>query len=340
MSGPAKILYPLAVVVFIALLPLLILFGPGTVFVFAVAIPYITLTLFFTGIIYRVVRWAQSPVPFNIPTTCGQEASLDWVKCDKIENPCCNWGIAGRMTMEILLFRSLFRNSDMQQVGAQRLVYGGSRWLWLGGLAFHWSLLIILVRHLRFFTEPVFQPSLWLSAIDGVLQLALPALFITDFIILTAVSYLFVRRLVSARVSYISLASDYLALLLILAVVISGILMRSFFKVDVVAVKELAISVITFRPAVPAGIGLPFYIHLLLVCTLIAYFPFSKMIHAAGILLSPTRNLKNNSRRVMRINPWNLPVRVHSYDQYEDEFRQPMIKAGIPIEVEKSPAEQ
>ena len=340
MKGAAKILYPLAVVTSLVMLPLLTLLGHDSVFIFAAVIPYLALTSFFTGFIYKVVRWAQSPVPFNIPTTCGQETSLDWVKCDKIESPCCNWGIAGRMALEILLFRSLFRNSDMQQVGEQRLIYGGNRWLWLGGLAFHWSLLIVLIRHLRFFTEPVFQPSIWISTIDGILQLALPALFITDFIILTAVSYLLVRRLVSTRIRYISIPSDYLALFLILAVVISGILMRSLFKVDLVAVKELAISVITFRPSVPAGIGLPFFIHFLLVCALIAYFPFSKMMHAAGILLSPTRNMKNDSRMVRHINPWDRPVRVHTYAEYEEEFRQPMIKSGIPVETNNAPVEQ
>jgi nitrate reductase gamma subunit len=122
--------------------------------------------------------------------------------------------------------------------------------------------------------------------------------------------------------------------------VISGILMRSLFRVDLIAVKELAISVITFRPAVPAGIGLPFYIHLLLVCVLVAYFPFSKMMHAAGILLSPTRNSKNDSRMARHVNPWNTPVRVHTYPEYEDEFRQPMIKSGIPIEIDKSVGKQ
>jgi nitrate reductase gamma subunit len=340
MKAVMKIIWPLLAVAAIISLATISFIIPASQFIFGVVLPYLAICAFISGIIYRVIRWANSPVPFNIPTTCGQEVSLDWVKCDKIESPCCNWGIAGRMALEILLFRSLFRNSDMQQVGGQRLVYGGNRWLWLGGLAFHWSLLIILIRHLRFFTEPVFPPVLWISTIDGVLQLALPALFITDFIILTAVSYLFVRRLVSGRVRYISLASDYLALFLILAVAISGVLMRSFFKVDVVAVKELAISVITFRPAVPAGIALPFYIHLLLVCTLIAYFPFSKMMHAAGILLSPTRNAKNDSRMVRHINPWNQPVRVHTYAEYEDDFRVPMIKAGIPLEKNNLPAEQ
>ena len=108
--------------------------------------------------------------------------------------------------------------------------------------------------------------------------------------------------------------------------------MRSIFKVDVDAVKRLAISMITFKPAVDSNIGLPFYIHLMLVSTLIAYFPFSKMMHAPGILFSPTRNMKNDSRAVRHINPWNHPVRVHTYEEYEDEFRKPMMAAGIPVE--------
>lgn len=327
-----RIIWPLIAVIAVILLAVVSVIVPASQLVFGVILPYLAISAFIAGFIYRVIRWANSPVPFNIPTTCGQEASFNWIKSDKIESPRSNWGIFGRLALEILFFRSLFRNSSMGQVDAQRLIYGGSRWLWLGGLAFHWSLLIIIIRHLRYFTEPVFPPSMWLSSFDGILQLALPTLFITDFVILTAVSYLLIRRLVSQRIRYISLASDYLALFLILAVAVSGILMRSIFKVDLIAVKELAISVITFRPSVPAGIGLPFYIHLLLVCTLIAYFPFSKMIHAAGILLSPTRNSKNDSRRVRHVNPWNRPVRVHTYAEYEDEFRQPMIKTGIPVD--------
>jgi len=331
-----RIIWPLIAVIAVILLALISVVVPSSQLIFGVIVPYLAISIFIAGFIYRVIRWASSPVPFNIPTTCGQEASFDWIKSDKIESPRSNWGIACRMALEIFFFRSLFRNNNMGQADQQRLIYGGSRWLWLGGLAFHWSLLIILIRHLRYFTEPVFPPSLWISSIDGMLQLALPALFISDFIILAAVSYLLIRRLVSSRIRYISLASDYLALFLILAVGISGILMRSLFKVDLIAVKELGISVITFRPAVPAGIGLPFYIHLLLVCTLIAYFPFSKMMHAGGIFLSPTRNSKNDSRRVRHINPWNRPVRVHTYAEYEDEFRQPMIKAGIPVDLNNS----
>ena len=339
MNSAVKILYPLAVVIALVLLPLVTLAVPASQIVFMVILPYLAAAAFIFGFIYRIVRWANAPVPFNIPTTCGQERSLPWIKDNSLESPRNYWSVAGRMVLEIFFFRSLFRNSSAELAGPQKLVYGGSRWLWLGGLAFHWSLLVILFRHLRFFTEPVFPPVLFISDIDGVLQLALPALFITDFVILIALTYLFFRRVVFAQIKYISLAADYLALLLLLGVIISGVLMRSVFKVDLVAVKELAVSMISFSPSVPASIGLPFYIHLFLACILTGYFPFSKMMHAPGILLSPTRNLKNDSRVSRRVNPWSHPVRVHTYAEYENEFREPMKKAGLPLEIDKAAAE-
>ena len=63
-----------------------------------------------------------------------------------------------------------------------------------------------------------------------------------------------------------------------------------------------------------------------------AYFPFSKLTHMAGVFLSPTRNLSNNSRMVRHINPWNYPVKIHTYEAYEDEFREKMIAAGLPVD--------
>ena len=332
MNSATKIGYCLIAVTVLVLLPLLTFLGTGAEYAFAVVIPYCALTAFMAGFIYRIVRWAQSPVPFNITTVAGQEKSLPWIKDANIESPGNNWALAWRMFLEIFFFRSLFRNSRADMVAGQRLVYGGSRWLWLGGLAFHWSLLIIIFRHLRFFTEPVFLPVTWLTSLDSLFQFSLSTLFLTDFIILAALTYLFLRRVVSPQIKYISLASDYLALLLIMGVAISGILMRWIFKVDVDAVKRLAISMVTFRPAVGTDIGLAFYIHLMLVCTLLAYFPFSKMMHAPGILFSPTRNMKNDSRAIRHINPWDHPVRVHTYQEYEDEFRKPMIAAGLPVE--------
>jgi hypothetical protein len=54
----------------------------------------------------------------------------------------------------------------------------------------------------------------------------------------------------------------------------------------------------------------------------------------AGVFLSPTRNLANNNRSVRHVNPWNYPVKVHTYEEYEEEFREFMKDAGIPVEKE------
>ena len=110
--------------------------------------------------------------------------------------------------------------------------------------------------------------------------------------------------------------------------------MRYFTKVDIVSVKELAVGLFSFNPVIPQGIGIMFYIHLFLVSVLLAYFPFSKLLHMPGVFLSPTRNLANNSRMKRHINPWNKPVRIHTYEEYEDEFRDKMKAAGLPLDKE------
>ena len=108
--------------------------------------------------------------------------------------------------------------------------------------------------------------------------------------------------------------------------------MRYFAKIDVTAAKELTMGLVTFHPVVPEGIGGIFYVHLFFVSVLLMYFPFSKLMHLGGIFLSPTRNLPGNSRAVRHVNPWNYPVPVHTYEEYEDEFREKMIEAGLPVE--------
>ena len=83
---------------------------------------------------------------------------------------------------------------------------------------------------------------------------------------------------------------------------------------------------------VPDSVSPIFYGHIFLVCVLLAYFPFSKLTHMAGVFLSPTRNMANNNRAVRHINPWDYPVKLHPYDEYEDELRDKMKAAGIPVE--------
>jgi nitrate reductase gamma subunit len=303
-------------------------------YLFGVLIPYAALAIFITGFIYRVWQWGRSPVPFRIPTTCGQMESLPWIKQNKLENPSTTTGVIGRMLLEVLFFRSLFRNIKTEFREGPKLSYGSDKWLWLAGLAFHWSFLIILVRHLRFFSLEVPFAIQVMEGLDSFLQIGVPLLYITNVVILAAVTFLVIRRFWIPQVRYISLPADYFPLFLILGIAISGIFMRYFQKVHIVGVKEMAMGLVSFSPVIPEGIGAVFFIHLFLVSILFAYFPFSKLMHMGGVFLSPTRNMANNSRAERHVNPWNYPVHVHTYEQYEDDFREKMKKAGIPVEKE------
>jgi hypothetical protein len=106
----------------------------------------------------------------------------------------------------------------------------------------------------------------------------------------------------------------------------------------VVAIKQLTMGLITLQPTIPEGISVLFYMHIFLVSVLFAYFPFSKLMHMPGVFLSPTRNLSNNSRIVRHINPWNPEVKYHTYEAYEDDFRERMIEAGLPVDKEAAAA--
>ncbi|MBN2031831.1 MAG: sulfate reduction electron transfer complex DsrMKJOP subunit DsrM [Deltaproteobacteria bacterium] len=313
---------------------------------FGIIIPYIALFVFFAGIIGRVIGWARSPVPFRIPTTAGQQWSLPWIRRSPLENPKSTAGVVGRMIFEVLTFRSLFRNTKLQFRSGFRIGYEWEKWLWLFALAFHYSFLVVLIRHLRFFTEPIPGFVNLIEQLDGLMQTGvapvegfmLPSVMISGFVLLGAVTLLVLRRILIPQVNYVSLPGDYFPLFLITAIGLTGVLMRYVLKVDIVSVKELTMGLVTFRPSIPYEIGVLFYIHLFLVSVLIAYIPFSKITHMAGVFLSPTRNLSNNSRFVRHINPWSYPVPVHTYDEYEEEFRDKMIAVGLPVE--KMPEEE
>jgi len=301
---------------------------------FGVIFPYAAVLTFIVFMVVRVWKWGSSPVPFRIPTTCGQQKSFPWIKHSKLENPSGLLGVIGRMALEVLFFRSLFRNLKTQLGDDKKLSYGEAKWLWAAGLAFHWSFLIILIRHLRFFTETVPMPVTLVEGLDSFLQIGTPLLYMTDVVLLAAVFYLFLRRIGMPQMRYISLAADYFPLFLILGIGTTGVLMRYFYKTDIVSVKMLAMGLVSFNPSIPAGIGVIFYIHLFLLCILFAYFPFSKLVHMGGVFMSPTRNLANTSRVKRHINPWNYPVHVHTYEEYENDFRDKMKKAGLPVEKE------
>lgn len=308
--------------------------GVWSQYILGIIIPYVAILVFVIFFIRRIVGWARSPVPFRIPTTCGQQKTLPWIKSAWLDNPSSRLGVIGRMFLEIVLFRSLFRNTKFAVKEQNKPFYSMELWLWVGALAFHMAFFTVLARHLRFFTQPVLFPIRLLENIDSFFQVGLPGVFISGIVLFAAVTFLLIRRVLIPQVRYISLASDYFPLFLIFGIAFSGILMRYFSKVDIVSIKEMAMGLVTLHPHIVQGVGAIFYVHLFLVSILLAYFPFSKLMHLGGIFLSPTRNMANNNRAVRHINPWNYPVEVHTYEEYEDEFRDKMIEAGLPVEKE------
>jgi nitrate reductase gamma subunit len=304
-----------------------------TEILFGIIVPYAALAVFLAGSAYRLCEWARIPVPFCVPTVCGQQKSLPWIQGDGLESPATTRGVWGRMLLETCLFRSLFRNDRARlKADAGSMLYVGNKFLWLGGLVFHVALLIILLRHLKFFLEPIPSCVLALQSLDGLFQWGTPAILMSDKLILLGLLYLLLRRIFLPPMRYISLPSDYFALCLILGIVVSGVTMRHFYKVDLVEAKQFVLGMARFSPALPGEMGLLFYVHLFLVSSLAAYFPFSKLMHAGGLFFSPTRNLANNSRARRHLNPWNYPVKVHTYQEYEDEFRDAMKEVGLPVE--------
>ncbi len=328
-----NLLTSIIAILILTLLALGIALSQSMVYLLTVIMPYLAFAIFLIGFVYRVIKWGTSPVPFRIPTTCGQGKSLPWIKTSPLENPSGYWGVIGRMAQEIFLFRSLFRNTKAEIID-ERPVYGSAKWLWFFGLMFHWSLAIIVLRHLRFFIEPITPWIGALSAADGFFEIGIPTLYLSDAALLIGLTFLFLRRVVVPQVRYISLFTDYFSLLLIAGVITTGLLLRHFFPADLNAVKTIALGWITFSPVVPQEVSTVFYIHMCFVFTLLAWFPLSKLMHAGGIFLSPTRNLASNNRRQRHINPWNGPVKVHTYEEYEDEFRDKMKASGLPVEKE------
>jgi len=312
----------------------------GLQWLFGVVIPYLAVLIFVVGFTRKVLSWSRSAVPFAIPTTAGQAKSLDWIQDAKLDNPSSKFGVFMRMALEVLTFRSLFRNTRMK-LKEGKLFYQLEIFLWVGALAFHYAFLTVLLRHTRFFLEPVPWCVQLLETVDSFFrieiiypqfQFGLPAVYMSGLVLLAAVAYLTVRRIVIPSVRYISLASDYFPLILIFGIAFTGIMMRYVTKIDINAAKQLTLGLVTLHPTVPDGISAIFYIHLFFVCTLLAYFPFSKLMHLGGIFLSPTRNMLANTRAYRHVNPWNSPVHVHTYQEYEEDFREKMVEAGLPVD--------
>ena len=259
-----KYMLPLTSVFLLFLLAYAGVEGAGMQWFFGIVVPYAAVLAFVAGFIYRVMGWSASAVPFRIPTTCGQQKSLPWIKQNRIDNPDTTLGVFLRMVLEVFAFRSLFRNTKaaFNRNEKNRLTYSWEIFLWVGALAFHYAFLVVILRHLRFFLNPVPFLVKGLEYLDGIVQLGLPGLFVSGVVLLGGALFLLARRIFDEKVSYISLAADYFPLFLIIGIAVTGISMRYFTKVDIFGVKIFTMGLATFHPVIPEGVGGLFYAHL------------------------------------------------------------------------------
>ena len=224
---------------------------------------YIAALVFVAGLFHRIRIYARTPAPLKIPTTPA---------------PMTATGVVLRMSREVLFFESLFKSN---------------LWTWGLGWLFHASLALVLMRHLRYFTDPVWG---WVAFIQ-------PFGTYAGITMLLGAAGLWARRLFVERIRYISTPSDHLMLVLFIAIALSGLTMKFVSHTDVVSVKGFMLGLMVFDwQNLPEHAGL--YIHLFLVALLLMIFPVSKLLHAPGVFFSPTRNQADNPREKRHISAW------------------------------------
>jgi nitrate reductase gamma subunit len=215
------------------------------------------------GLAMKIAQYARTPAPLKIPTTPA---------------PLTKGGVALRLGREALLFESLFR---------------GNKGLWLFAMLFHLGLAAVLVRHVRYFETSV-------GLIGSLVQ---PFALQAGLAMVAGLTLLLARRLVVERIRYITGPSDILMLVLLLAIGVTGLMMKGMVHTDVVAVKAFFTGLMSLELRPLPGDPL-LALHLLLVCALMIVFPFSKLLHAPGLFFSPTRNQTDNPREVRHLAPW------------------------------------
>ena len=157
--------------------------------------------------------------------------------------------------------------------------------LWAGEWAFHASLFMIILRHLRYFVNPVPAWVAWGQTPGWIAGFLLPA----------ALLYILAIRLLTGQEKFSSTA-NLLMLLDVLAIGLTGLLLSTRSRVDVVAAKLFALGIVTFNPSPPPP-SLLFVVHLALVLALVLYVP--SHVFTAPLVLLDARGRELELQRVL-----------------------------------------
>jgi nitrate reductase gamma subunit len=224
---------------------------------------YIATAVLVGGLGYRIWEYATTPAPLKIPTTPA---------------PRTRGGVVLRLGREVVMFESLFK---------------ANKWIWLFGWVFHVALLIVLLRHLRYFTLHVWE---WVALIQ-------PFGVYAGFAMLAGLAGLWARRILVPRIRYITAPSDHLMLALLTGIAVSGLTMKFLAHTDIVALKSFFLGLL-FLDWQPLPADPVLLVHLSLVAALMIVFPYSKLLHAPGLFFSPSRNQVDNPRERRHLAHW------------------------------------
>lgn len=200
-------------------------------------------------------------------------------------------GVPVRVLSEVVIFKSLFKSN---------------RVIWLLGYMFHIGLLLAITKHLRFFFDSMPYLLKYITTFE----------MYAGLIMMGGLLLLLLMRFVVDRYLYISVMTDFFLLILLISIAGTGLITKHFLRVDITQVKQFVMGLVAFNPQ-----SFPtepiFVIHFILVLTLLIYFPFSKLMHAAGVFFSPTRNQVDNPREKRLVTPWasDLPVTVEVVEE-------------------------
>ena len=227
-------------------------------FLVGVILPYVAVIVFVVGMTWRIRTWKKlaSPPMTLFPAPADAKANT-------------------RNTLkEALLFSSLFK---------------GDRVLWSVAWVFHVVLALIFVGHFRVFTNADALLTASGMSEDSIHAMSGGVGGAAGVIILILVALLVVRRMTLQRVREITGAADYLALLLIGAIIITGNMMRFGGEhFDLALTREYFANLATFGKAAQAAAlkNNLFLAHLGLAFLLIMCMPFSKLLHFGGIFFT------------------------------------------------------
>ncbi|NQV48687.1 MAG: respiratory nitrate reductase subunit gamma [Rhodospirillaceae bacterium] len=224
---------------------------------------YFAVAVLGLGLAFKIRQFWVTPAPLKIPI---------------MPAPLTGTGVAFRLGREVVFFESLFKSN---------------KWIWVLAVLFHAGLLLVVMRHLRYFTEPVW---FWVVLVQ-------PFGVYAGFAMVAGLLGLWARRFLVDRIRYISSPSDHLMLALLVLIGASGLSLRYLARTDIIQVKAFFLGLLHFDwqplPSEPSLL-----LHLGLVALLMIIFPFSKLLHVPGVFFSPSRNQIDNAREKRHLAPW------------------------------------